>query len=481
MTMKRLSVLDAGFLHLEDASSPMHIGGVSLFEGPAPSRDEVIRLLEAKLDLLPRYRQRVRVPPLELGRPVWVDDERFEPRRHLRHAVLPAPAGAAALDALVGRIMSPVLPRDRPLWELWIVEGLAEGRWALVSKVHHAMVDGVAGVDLQTTLLEAARDAPLPAARPFRPDDPPSGARLVLDAWGGLASDAGTLALGALRTLAHPLRAAGLVAGAARGLATFARKILTVRSGALQGTVDVGRTYARASVALAEVQAIRAAFGGTVNDVVLAALAGGYRALLAAHGGDPRRGPLRSLVPVSVRAPAERGHAGNRVSAILCDLPVDVADPIERVRAVHAQMERLKASHMAEAGLLVVLLGDLAPPMVLGPATRLLARAMHRVPQRAVATVTTNVPGPRQPLYLRGRRMLEWSPYVPITQGVRVGTAILSYAGRLAFGITTDSRTVPDAAVLARAVEEELASLAAAARAEETPPALKASAGRRSS
>lgn len=463
MLTHRLSTLDAEFLHLEDDRSPMHIGGVSLFDAPAPSHEELLGLLEARLDLVPRYRQRVRVPPLELGRPVWVDDPRFHLRRHLRHAVLPPPGDAAALDALVGRIMSPVLLRDRPLWELWIVEGLADGRWAMVSKVHHAIVDGIAGVDLVTTILSRSPEAPLPAAGSFHPGVQPSGMRLVLDAWEGLAADAATLARGAGGALAHPLRAARLVAGTAVGLATFAGKILTWRDGALQGTVGVGRAYAHASTALADVQAIRAAFGGTVNDVVLAALAGGYRALLAAHGGDPDRARLRSLVPVSVRLPADRGNTGNRVSAILCDLPVEIADPVDRVRAVHARMERLKGSHMAEAGVLSVLLGDLAPPMVIGPLTRLIARAMHHVPQRAVATVTTNVPGPREPLYLLGRRMLEWFPYVPITQGVRVGTAILSYAGRIAFGITADARSVPDAALLARAVEEEIARLAAAA------------------
>jgi diacylglycerol O-acyltransferase len=247
-------------------------------------------------------------------------------------------------------------------------------------------------------------------------------------------------------------------------MATFMRRLLILRTGELQGSVGKRRSYAHASATLEDVQAIRKAFGGTVNDVVLAAVSAGYRTLLQARTGRPVTAPIRSLVPVSTRASDEHGSLGNRVSALLCDLPVDVDDPIERLHAVRAEMERLKASHMAEAGAQVVDLGALAPPFVVGAVTRLVMRVMHRVPQRMFATVTTNIPGPRVPLYCMGRKMLEWHPYVPIGQGLRVGTAILSYAGRLSFGITSDHDTIQDATLLARAIVQGLAELLDRAR-----------------
>jgi diacylglycerol O-acyltransferase len=219
-----------------------------------------------------------------------------------------------------------------------------------------------------------------------------------------------------------------------------------------------------ASVSLDDVQAIRKALGGTVNDVVLAAVSAGYRKLLQSQAAHPITAPIRSLVPVSTRAPDAHGELDNRVSALLCDLPVHVEDPVERLHAVRAETERLKASHMAQVGAQMVELGALAPPFVVGAITRLVTHVMHRMPQRMFATVTTNVPGPRVPLYCMGRRMLEWRPYVPIGQGLRVGTAILSYAGRLSFGITSDHDTIHDATVLARGIEQGMAELRDLAR-----------------
>lgn len=461
--MDRLHALDAQFLHLEDDCSPMHIAGLCIFEGPPPERDEAVRFVSSRLPLLPRYRRRVRSVPLELGRPVWIDDARFDLDDHVHRTALPAPGDDAALCALMGRLMSTPLDRRRPLWELWIVTGLMGGRWAIISKVHHAMVDGIAGVALMATLLAEGRDTAPAAALPFRPAPEPSPAALILDAWKGLAEDAGALAGRLARALRDPAAAARAGAGLAAGLAVFLGRLATLRSGAIQGRVGNRRSYAHAQVALADVQAIRKALGGTVNDVILAALAGGYRDLLAHRGEDPDRAHLRSLVPVSLRAAGEEGGQDNHVSALLCDLPVDVADPVRRLHAVTAQMGRLKASHMAEAGAWVLELAALAPPMLVGPLTRLAARVMHGVPQRALGTITTNVPGPRQPLFFLGRRMTDWFPYVPISQGARVGTAILSYAGKIAFGITADRDSVRDAAILTRGVERAVAELTARA------------------
>jgi len=459
--MTRLGLLDAEFLHMEDERQPLHIAALCVFEGPPPAQEDVRRLFSAKLGLIPRYRQRARFLPLGLGRPVWVDDPHFDLDYHVHRAVLPAPGDDGALCALMGQLMSQLLDRSRPLWEVWIVEGLEGGRWALVSKVHHAMVDGVSAVDLTGVLLDAQQDSPLPPSAPWVPGPEPSGVAKVLDAWRGLANDASRLASHAVAMARHPATGAHELRDSWAGLFTFMRRLLILRTGELQGNVGKRRSYAHASASLEDVQAIRKAFGGTVNDVVLAAVSAGYRTLLQARTGRPVSAPIRTLVPVSTRASDAHGSLDNRVSALLCDLPVDVDDPIERLHAVRAEMERLKASHMAEAGAQVVDLGALAPPFVVGAITRLVMRVMHRIPQRMFATVTTNIPGPRLPLYCMGRKMLEWHPYVPIGQGLRVGTAILSYAGRLSFGITCDHDTIQDASLLARGIVQGLAELRA--------------------
>ena len=270
-------------------------------------------------------------------------------------------------------------------------------------------------------------------------------AHLVGQVPGALSRDP----LGALRSLTE--KGEGLV-GLGRHLG--AAPLLSI-----EGTIGGARSWAHSSASLADVKAVGRSAGGTVNDVVLAAVSGGYRALLAARGDDPDRAVVTTLVPVSVRAPGAEGVPDNRVSAILFDLPVDLADPVERLARVRADMDALKRSHMADAGEAVTTLGALAPPMVVGTVSRLAARVLHRLPQRSVNTVTTNVPGPQFPLYCLGREMLEYRPFVPITQGLRVGTAILSYNGRLSFGVTGDRATAPDVGVLADAVSDEVDAL----------------------
>lgn len=475
--MARLGVLDAEFLHMEDERQPLHIAGLCIFEGPPPAQEDVRRALAAKLGLIPRYRQRARFLPLEIGRPIWVDDPAFDLGYHVRRAVLPAPGDDAALCALMGQLMAQLLDRNRPLWELWIIEGLEGGRWALLSKVHHAMVDGISAVDVTEVLLDAQADSPLPAPVDWLPALEPSGVAKVLDAWRGLAQDAWGIARRTQALLRHPAVGAHELRDSWTGLLTFARRLLILRTGELQGSVGKRRSYAHASASLDDIQAIRRAFGGTVNDVVLAAVSAGYRTLLQSQQGQPVAAPIRSLIPVSTRASSEHGALANRVSALLCDLPVHIEDPVERLRAVRAETERLKASHMAQVGAQILDLGALAPPFVMGAVTRLATRIMHRIPQRIFATVTTNVPGPRVPLYCLGRRMLEWHPYVPIGQGLRVGTAILSYAGRLSFGVTSDRDTIQDASVVARGIVQGITELRDLARSQ----AATAPAGARSS
>ena len=447
--MDRLKSLDAEFLNLEDGTAHMHIAGACVFDDPAPSRDELIGLIAGKLHLIPRYRQRVRSVPFELGRPVWVDDPHFDIGYHVRRTALPAPGGDAEFCALMGRLMSLPLDRDRPLWEAWLVEGLEGDRWALIFKVHHCMVDGIAGVQLLTVLLDAAPTTEVAEPEPWSPRSEPPGVLKVADAWVGLAGDVTAEVLRLARAVTHPTRAIESARTAVLGMGRFVGNLGATPHVSTEGTIGAHRTWAHSSAELSHVKVIRNAFGGTVNDVVLAAVSGGFRDLLLARGDDVTTSEVRSLVPVSTRGDDGRGVADNRVSAILYDIPVGVADPVERLTAVRAEMGERKGSHMVEAGEVVTTLGDLAPPMVVGAVTRTAMRVSHRLSQRAINTITTNVPGPQFPLYCLGREMLEYRPFVPISYGIRVSIAILSYNGRLYFGVTGDEDTAPDVGVVA--------------------------------
>lgn len=458
--MERLSVLDSEFLHVEDGIAHMHIAGLSVFEPPAPSLDELTAMMASKLDRIPRYRQRVRTVPFELGRPVWADDPHFELGYHVRHTALPRPGDDVVLRRLMSRLMGQELDRQRPLWELWLVEGLQGDRWALISKVHHCMVDGVSGVDLLQTVLDAERDVELPDPPPWTPAPEPTGVGKVLDAWSGLASDAFGMVRQVPGAVRDPRRALEGLVGTGSGLLRFAQHLTNTTPTTLEGSIGPHREWTTATVPLDDARRIRKDLDVTLNDVVLGVLAGAYRELLLHRGEDPDATVLRTLVPVSVRAPDAHGVLDNRVSAILLELPVHLGDPRERVHVAHERMVDLKASHMSEAGEVVVRLGDLAPPMVVGPLMRVATRLLHQVPQRSVNTVTTNVPGPQVPLYCLGREMLTYHPFVPLSHGVRVGTAILSYNGQLAFGVTGDHDTAPDVDVLADAIPAGFEALA---------------------
>ena len=446
--MERLSALDSEFLDLEDGAVHMHIAGACVFSGPPPSLRDVEALIDSKLHLIPRYRQRVRTVPFELGRPVWIDDPHFDIDYHVRRTALPAPGDDAAFCTLMGRLMSHPLDRDRPLWEVWLVEGLEGGEWALVCKVHHCLVDGIAGVGLLTILLDLGADAPLGDAPAWSPRSEPSAACKVLDAWAALVADLGRTTGALAGGLLHPAGTLGAAVATGEGAVRFLRRLVPTRRVSIEGPITAHRVWAHSTTGLAEVKTIGRVFGGTVNDVVLAAVAGGYRALLVAHGDDPETAVLRSLVPVSTRHEDSQGIPDNRLSAVLLELPVGLADPVERLEQVHERMTALKEAHLIEAGEAAVSLVDLAPPMFLGVVSRLTIHSMHRLGQQSLNTVTTNVPGPSVPLYCLGREMLEYRPFVPISHGLRVGTAILSYNGRVFFGVTGDE-TVPDVGVLA--------------------------------
>jgi diacylglycerol O-acyltransferase len=455
----RLSALDVEFLHLEDGIEHMHIAGACVFDDPPPSIDEIGALVTSKLHLIPRYRQRVRPVPFELGRPVWVDDPHFDLHYHLRHTALPPPGDDATFCRFMGRIMSQPLDRERPLWEAWLVEGLDGGRWALVFKVHHCMLDGIAGVGLLTIVLDLEADTTIGEPEPWEPRPEPAGALKVLDAWSGLASNIGAVVGALRRAIADPEAAARSALADVAGALRFVQHLAPTRPSSIGGSIGPHRVWAHSSASLDDVKTIRSAFGGTVNDVVLAAVAGGYRKLLLERGDDADQAVVRTLVPVSTRQVDGHGVLDNRVSALLYELPVHLSDPVERLEIVHDQMTELKASHESEAAEAVSTIGNLAPPMIIGPLTRAAVRSTQRFGQHSLNTVTTNVPGPQFPLYCLGHEMLEYRPFVPISHGLRVGTAILSYRGKLFFGVTGDYETMPDVGVLADAVPAEIAGL----------------------
>ncbi len=457
--MERLSPLDAFFLFIEDGTSHMHIATCAIFEGPAPEYSSVAAAIATNLPSVPRYRQVVRFVPLQLGRPVWVDDPHFRLEYHLRHTALPAPGGDAELEELIGRLMSQELDRHRPLWEAWMVEGLEHGRWALILKIHHCMADGISGTDLFTAILDHEPETPNSAADPWQPEPQPSGLQLAVDAmWRLLLIPYGELRMVG-RVSAAPGWALARLRDLVEGALSYARRLPPTGPNSLVGNIGPHRRWTWTNASLDDMRTIRQAFGGTVNDVIVTAVTGGLRALLLSRGEPPDGLVVRTLIPVSVRPEGEHDTYDNRVSAIFADLPVAVDDAAERLDAVRRQMETLKASHQSAAGEGLTALGELVPPIALAFAERAAMRLLRRVPQHTINTVTTNVPGPQFSLSLAGRQMLACLPFVPIFHGMRVGVAVVSYNGRIAFGITGDYDSVPDIHTLARGIEDTIAEL----------------------
>ncbi|MFL6151541.1 MAG: WS/DGAT/MGAT family O-acyltransferase [Ornithinibacter sp.] len=458
MSVQRLSSLDAGFLQLENDRQQMHVGSLLVFDGPAPTYDELAAHVQSCLGSLLRHRQRVQRMPLDLARPVWVDDPHFLLEYHLRHTAIPAPGGDDQLRALFGRVLSQRLDPDRPLWELWLVEGLTGGRWALLTKTHHAMIDGLAGNELMEVLLDGS---PEPAPRPVRvwhPAAPPS--RLGLTASGvvGVArlpvDTARAVAGAARRGIGSPVALARAGAVRAYGLASVGRRAAAPTS-VLNGPLGPHRRWGWARAELADVKRVKAAAGCSVNDVVLAALAGGFRDYLLARGEDVETTTIRSLVPVSVRTEEHRGQLGNHVTALFAELPVGVDGPRERLTVVTHQMTELKGSGQSIGIESMLAAADFVPATLMTLGAKLYARAGQRV----VNTVTTNIPGPQQPLYLLGHRMLELFPYIPVAQSVRISIGIFSYDGHLTIGVTGDYDAVPDIDVLCAAIERAISEL----------------------
>ncbi len=461
---QRLTAIDASFLAQEKEASHMHVGALVTFEGPPPARDEFCRHIEGRLPLVPRYRQKLAVPRLEMGRPFWVDDPSFNLDYHVRHSALPRPGSTEQLQQLVGRIFSQRLDRSKPLWELWLVQGLEDGRFALISKTHHALVDGVAGVDIATVLFDLQ-------PRPAEVEDDewvaepvPSDTDLVVEGIKGLVRTPVGLAGRALGAVQQPGRTLGQVREAAEGLGEVVWAGLNPAPD-VPLNVEIGphRRLWWVRSRLSDFKEIKNALGGTVNDAVLAVVAGALGRWLNSRGVRTEGLELRALVPVSIRTEEEHGTLGNRIAAMRGPLPVYVRDPVERLRTVQQMMGNLKQSKQALGAEVISGLQDFAPPTLLAQASRL------NFSTRLFNLIVTNVPGPQFPLYLLGREMEEIVPIAFLPENHALAIAIMSYNGKVDFGLLADYDAMPDLETVADALEEALDELLSAARARSAP------------
>jgi len=454
--------VDAGFLAQETPDAHMQIGAVMVFEGPPPSYEDFANHLRGRLHLVPRFRQKVAFPPLETGLPLWVDDPDFNLDYHLRYTALPAPGTEAQLRALVARIYSQALDRARPLWEFWLVQGLEGGRFALISKNHHAVVDGVAGMDLATVVFDLGR---VPAAVPhddraWVPEPEPSPAALAARGVTGVLRAPLALARRALDAAAGPGAALDAVRDSVEGLADVAWNALNpAPSTPLNVPIGPHRRTLWVRNDLADFKLVKNAFGATVNDVVLAVVTGALRSWLRAREVATQGLELRALVPVSIRARDEAGVMGNRLAAVRGALPVYIGDPVARLEEVKAAMDGLKESKQALGAEVLTSLQAVAPPAVLAQASRI------NFTTRLFNLLVTNIPGPQFPLYVLGRRLLDLFPVAFLPKDHALSVAAMSYEGGLDFGLLADYDAVPDLDDLGTYLQESLAELVAAAAA----------------
>jgi WS/DGAT/MGAT family acyltransferase len=456
----RLSAVDASFLHQERQASHMHVGALVIFEGPPPAREEFAAHIESRLHLVPRYRQKLAFPRFEMGRPFWVDDPSFNLDYHVRHTALPEPGGVDQLRGLAGRIFSQRLDRSKPLWEIWLVQGLEDNRFALISKTHHALVDGVAGVDLATVLFDLSEVPPEPAdPEPWEPAPEPSDAELVAEGVRGLVKAPSALAGRALDALQHPGSAIDEAREAAAGLGEVVWAGMNPAPD-VPLNVEIGphRRLWWVRSSLDDYKAVKNALGGTVNDVFLAVVAGALGRWLRARGIRTEGLELRGLVPVSIRSKDESGKLGNRIASMRGPLPVYAHDPVERLRIVREAMADVKESKQALGAEVIANLEDFAPPTLLAMASRI------NFSTRLFNLIVTNVPGPQFPLYLLGREMLELVPVAFLPENHALAVAAMSYNGQLELGLLADYDAMPDLADLGGYLEDSLAELLEAAR-----------------
>jgi diacylglycerol O-acyltransferase / wax synthase len=458
MAAERLSSLDASFLYLESPAMHMHVAGLSTFapraDGPLTYAD-VQRVVEARIHLAPRLRQRVLPVPASLGRPLWVDDDRFDLDFHLRRSAVPSPGGRFQLERSVGRVLSRPLDRSKPLWELYVFEGLEADRTAVLLKLHHALADGIGSMLIGSALFDLDADAPLgdPPKRPWKPEPIPDRDQLIRDALTEMAS--------------HPAEAIARAAQAPmRAIDTIARTVVGASAlvgmgpapeGPFEGPLGPARRFAIADVPFERLRTIKRRLGGTINDVVVTAVAIGLRELLVTRGEATRVRSLRVMVPVSVRSKAETGEVGNRVAPAFVEIPVGKMTPRSRFAKVRAATEELKSSSMAISADAIIGLGAYAPPALHAMAARLVSHG------RWFNLVISNIPAPQMPLYLAGARLEANYPAMPLGEHGGLSIACSSLGGTMAFGLTADWDAVRDIDVLARGIERAVDELDRAA------------------
>ncbi len=460
--LDRLTPVDASFLHQEGANSHMHIGGLTLLEGPPPSMEEFLEQIRRRLHLVPRYRHKLANTALDSGRPVWVDDPDFNLDYHVRHTALPPPGSWEQLQELTARIFSQQLDRSKPLWEMWLIEGVEEGRFALITKTHHSLIDGIAGVDLATVLFDISPEPPrIPhSGRPWHPHPEPSNTSLLAAGLIGAARTGAALVEGALEALAHPELAVSRGREVAEGLGELLWAALNpAPQTPLNVPIGPHRRFVAVTASLDDFKTVKNAFGGTVNDVVLAIVAGALREFLIKRGRRIEGVEMRALVPVSVRSEDEHGTAGNRIVVMRGPLPIYIGDPLARLRFVSQAMDGLKESKQAVGAEVIAGAQNFAPPTILAQASRL------NFSTRLFNLIVTNVPGPQFPLYVLGREMVLAVPVAFLPENHALAIAIMSYNGQMNFGLLGDFDALPDIGAIGDSIREQLAELVEDARA----------------
>lgn len=461
--MDRLTSFDASFLANEKRNGHMAIGAVMVCEGSAPSYEDFLAHIRSRLHQVPRFRQRVVFPPLQLGRPFWVDFPEFEITDHVRHLTLPSPGTDAQFHELVGACLSPPLDRAKPLWELWLVDGFEDDRFGIVYKTHHALADGISAVDIGILLFDVEpKFEPLRSVALWEPQAPPSRARLVGRAFTGLVATFGRLGRWAWNALRHPRNAGRRASDGLIGLWEVTWN-LARPAPKVPFNVEIGpnRSFGWTRSDLDDFKRIKSVLGGTVNDVSLAVTAGALRRWLEDRGLETDGLVLRALVPVSVRGEDEHGELGNRLTAMRGPLPVHVADPVHRLRTVAEEMDALKASKQALGAEAIWGLNDwfrdFAPPLLLKPT------ASINFSTRLFNMLVTNFPGPQMPFYVLGRELVGVYPFGFLAHRHAMAVAILSYNGSIFFGLLADRDTVEDLETVAGYIDDSIGELRAAA------------------
>ena len=438
---RRMRGSDAMFLYFERTEMPLHIGCVAVLDGPFDENSE--QVLAARLPEIPRYRQRVMFSPMNLTHPSWEDDPEFDVRNHIQRVTLDPPAGDRELSDLSGRVFTRLLDRNRPLWDLTVAEGLEGDRSALIIRVHHCMVDGVSGVGLANIMFDPSREPRRVESRPFNPPPLPDSRQLLAEGLAALVPEAAERLIGANLTLLRMLQ--GFTGGGKSGL----ENLLAIAPELLRpaerlpfnGPCSGVRGHCWTSSPFSEARAIRAALGGTINDVILTAVTGAVSRYVTAHREPVKGRFVRLMVPVNLRSDSPSGGVGNEISMLPISLPLDVADPAERMRVVSMRSAAMKSAHIADV---VALIGTWLGWIPANIQHSLAALPFLPQPVRIVNMVCTNVPGPMVPLYANGRELLTYYPHVPCGADVGISVAVSSYNESLFYGVTYDAQAAPD-------------------------------------